>query len=174
MSYKMKYTGKSKSNFPFKSSPVKQHGAAALAGSMVGKAMEKWRNRGQGGEGGGGGAIPHGDEAHTGGGGGGGIVGGAIGTQAQGGGGGGGAQGGGNWFQRTFSDIRLKENIIKMGKSQSGIPIYEFNYICNNDTYRGAMAQDLLSIGYQQAVSLDESGYYMVDYNKIDVDMVLV
>ena len=70
-----------------------------------------------------------------------------------------------------MSDIRVKENIVKTGVSKSGIPTYEFNYIGDNNRYSGAMAQDLLNT---DAVSIHESGYYMVDYNKIDVDMRLI
>ena len=146
-----------------------------------------------GGEGGKGGAVaPHGDEAHTGGG--------AVGTgegeavaPAEGleaaasgvagaankilpgvpappripnpfGGGGFSPFGGGGFF----SDIRLKENITKTGVSPSGIPIYEFNYIGNSARYSGAMAQDLLGTEH---VSLHDSGFYVVNYDGIDVDM---
>ena len=73
----------------------------------------------------------------------------------------------------AFSDIRLKENIERTGSSPSGIPIYEFNYINDSDRYSGAMAQDLLDSN-PEAVSLDTSGYYMVNYNSIDVDMHLI
>ena len=69
-----------------------------------------------------------------------------------------------------FSDIRLKEKIEKAGISPSGIPIYEFNYIGSNSRYSGAMAQDLLEIN-PDAVTMDTSGYYKVNYNNIDVDM---
>tara|TARA_R110002096_G_scaffold409153_1_gene608461 strand:+ start:536 stop:1306 length:771 start_codon:yes stop_codon:yes gene_type:complete len=68
------------------------------------------------------------------------------------------------------SDIRLKEKIKKTGKSPSGIPIYEFNYIGGSNRYSGAMAQDLLEMNID-AVSLGEDGYYRVNYNNIDVDM---
>ena len=71
----------------------------------------------------------------------------------------------------AFSDIRLKENIKKTGVSPSGIPIYEFNYIGDNNRYSGAMAQDLLDT---DAVSMHDSGYYIVNYNNIDVDMHLI
>jgi len=73
----------------------------------------------------------------------------------------------------AMSDIRLKEKIEKAGKSPSGIPIYMFNYIGENKRYEGAMAQDLISMGID-AVETHESGYYMVDYSKIDVDMKLI
>ena len=87
---------------------------------------------------------------------------------------GGGAQAGGaqdrGALGSLFSDIRLKEKIEKTGVSPSGIPIYEFNYIGGANRYSGAMAQDLLAIN-SDAVSLDESGYYKVNYNNIDVSM---
>ena len=72
-----------------------------------------------------------------------------------------------------FSDARLKEKIEKTGVSPSGIPIYEFNYIGSNNRYSGAMAQDLLEIN-PDAVTMDTSGYYKVNYNDIDVDMHLI
>ena len=78
--------------------------------------------------------------------------------------------GGGGGMGGLFSDIRLKEKIQKTGISPSGIPIYEFNYIGSNNRYSGAMAQDLLEIN-PEAVMMDTSGYYKVNYNNIDVDM---
>jgi len=72
-----------------------------------------------------------------------------------------------------FSDVRLKEKVEKAGKSPSGIPIYEFNYIGDNRRYKGTMAQDLIHMGID-AVETHESGYYMVDYSKIDVNMKLI
>ncbi len=80
---------------------------------------------------------------------------------------------GGGMMGNMFSDIRLKEKIEKTGASASGIPIYEFNYIGSNDRYSGAMAQDLLEIN-PDAVTMDTSGYYKVNYNNIDVDMRLI
>jgi hypothetical protein len=87
------------------------------------------------------------------------------------GGGGSGWGGFGKAIGGMFSDARLKENIDRVGSSKSGIPIYEFNYIGDNNRYSGAMAQDLLGTN---AVSVHESGFYMVDYNSIDIDMKLI
>lgn len=70
-----------------------------------------------------------------------------------------------------FSDIRLKENIIKTGVSKSGIPIYTFSYKNDSKVWSGAMAQDLLGLGFDDAVS-KRDGYYAVDYSLIDVDMI--
>ena len=72
---------------------------------------------------------------------------------------------------RLFSDERLKENIVSLGVSPSGIPIYKFNYIGDRTMWSGTMAQDLLEMGIKEVVSKDkESGYYMVDYSCIDVE----
>jgi len=70
-----------------------------------------------------------------------------------------------------FSDIRLKENIIFLRKSPSGIPIYKFNYKGKTKTYTGTMAQDLLKLGFNNAVIKNPNGYYSVNYNLIDVNM---
>jgi len=64
-----------------------------------------------------------------------------------------------------FSDIRLKENIELIGKSPSNINIYKFNYKDSPTTYQGAMAHEV-----PWASQKHNSGYLMVDYNKIDVN----
>ena len=69
-----------------------------------------------------------------------------------------------------LSDKRTKENIIKIKYSESGIPIYHFNYKGDNTTWTGTMAQDLLELGREDAV-FEENGLYRVKYNLIDVDM---
>ena len=69
------------------------------------------------------------------------------------------------------SDIRLKENIVKLGYSDSRIPVYTFNYKDDNTTWVGTMAQDLIKLNRQDAVVVMDSGYYGVDYNMIDVNM---
>ena len=68
------------------------------------------------------------------------------------------------------SDIRLKENIVLIGSSNSGINIYEYNYISDPETrYVGVIAQELLDTQFKEAVVIAENGYYAVDYSKIDV-----
>jgi len=64
-----------------------------------------------------------------------------------------------------FSDIRLKENVELIGKSLSNINIYKFNYKNSPTTYQGAMAHEV-----PWASQKHNSGYLMVDYNKIDVN----
>ena len=70
------------------------------------------------------------------------------------------------------SDIRLKENINKVGMSKSGIPIYTFSYKDEKQLWSGTMAQDLISIGREDAVTIMDNGYYGVYYDMIDVDMI--
>ena len=71
-----------------------------------------------------------------------------------------------------WSDSRLKENINRTGVSKTGIPIYTFNYKNDDTLWSGTMAQDLISMGMGRAVKTMDNGYYSVDYNMIDVDMI--
>ena len=73
-----------------------------------------------------------------------------------------------------FSDKRLKYNIIELGHSPSGIPIYSFKYKGGSVSYKGAMAQDLINMGLSDAVTVMSNGYYGVYYDMIDVDMELL
>ena len=62
------------------------------------------------------------------------------------------------------SDRRLKENIVQVGKSSSGINIFEFNFKGNEDKYKGVMSDEV-----PWAVLKDNDDYDIVDYNQIDV-----
>ncbi len=68
----------------------------------------------------------------------------------------------------TKSDRRLKENIKQVDKSQSGINVYEFNYIGRPQRFRGAMADEVEKINPEAVI--EESGIKFLDYSKIDVD----
>tara|TARA_R110001592_G_scaffold143223_13_gene365897 strand:+ start:469 stop:1170 length:702 start_codon:yes stop_codon:yes gene_type:complete len=70
------------------------------------------------------------------------------------------------------SDIRWKQNIERVGTSQLGLPIFEFEYIDashGEGKFRGTIAQELVKNDYAHATYLDKDGYYWVDYNKIDI-----
>ena len=64
------------------------------------------------------------------------------------------------------SDRRLKRDYKIIGKSKSGLNIYEFSYIHKPGRYTGVMSDEIS----KEAVVVDENGYDMVDYSKIDVD----
>ena len=75
----------------------------------------------------------------------------------------------GKWLSKVFSDVHLKENIDFVGKSDSGINVYEWNY--NNDKknrYRGVLAHELKQ-NHEDAVIKTDKGL-AVDYDKIDVE----
>ena len=71
-----------------------------------------------------------------------------------------------------FSDIRMKEDIKRVGISPDGHKIYEFNYIGNPTRYRGVMANEVAKID-PMAVTIRD-GYLAVYYDKIDVDMEVI
>lgn len=81
----------------------------------------------------------------------------------------GGGSTGGGWN----SDRRLKTDISRLGTSPAGIPIYAFRYIWGGPLFVGTMAQDLLLIR-PDAVIQGETGYYRVDYDKLDIKMISV
>ncbi|WP_246713818.1 tail fiber domain-containing protein [Rhizobium leguminosarum] len=99
----------------------------------------------------------------------GGGMGGGSGGNDGGGNDGGGSPGGNGWD----SDRRLKTDIRRLGTSPAGIPIYAFRYIWGGPLFIGAMAQDLLLIR-PDAVIQGETGYYRVDYDKLDIKMMSV
>ena len=64
-----------------------------------------------------------------------------------------------------MSDIRMKEDINLIGKSPMGINVYTFRYKGDDKKYQGVMAHQV-----PQASEVDDNGYLMVDYSKLDVD----
>ena len=86
---------------------------------------------------------------------------------------GGGMMGGGagHGFFNRRSDRRLKRYIRRVGQSERGFILYSFQYIWGGPFFVGVMAQDLLST-YPEAVSVGPDNYLMVDYSKLDFDMM--
>ena len=68
-------------------------------------------------------------------------------------------------FTAMQSDIRLKDDIKLVGKSPSGIKIYNFKYKGDDKKYQGVMAHQV-----PHASIVNDEGYLMVDYNKLDVE----
>jgi hypothetical protein len=78
-----------------------------------------------------------------------------------------------NWFQRVFSDRKLKHNIVLVGESPSGLSIYNFEYKDSKygeGVYQGVMSDEIPS----EAVMKHSNGYDTVDYNKLDVDFIQI
>ena len=75
----------------------------------------------------------------------------------------------------AFSDERLKEN-IELVDNVDGVNVYEFDYINKEhgaERYSGVMAQEVM-IDYPNAVFVDSTGYYKVDYNQLPVNMEVI
>lgn len=77
--------------------------------------------------------------------------------------------GGGGFGGRRWSDIRLKEDIVALGRLDNGIGVYRFRYRGNDHTtYVGVMAQEVQTI-VPDAVSRQRDGYLRVDYDKLGI-----
>jgi len=64
-----------------------------------------------------------------------------------------------------FSDVRLKEDIRLIGKSPAGVNVYSFKYKQLPGRYIGVMAQEVPWARHET-----DTGYYAVDYSKVDVE----
>ncbi len=68
-----------------------------------------------------------------------------------------------------FSDERMKENIVHVRTRPDGLKIYRWNYVGENVTYLGVIAQEVLDV-YPLAVS-HYGGFLAVDYDAIGEKM---
>jgi hypothetical protein len=100
------------------------------------------------------------------GGGGGARAGAGGGGGARGGGGGGGARGGGGGGRR--SDIRLKHDIVLLGRLENGLGFYRFSYNGSGRAFVGVMAQEVQTT-MPAAVIRGRDGYLRVFYDKLGV-----
>jgi uncharacterized membrane protein YgcG len=82
-------------------------------------------------------------------------------------GGGGGFRGGGGRGGRR-SDIRVKHDIVLLGRLSNGMGLYRFAYNGSQKLYVGVIAQEASKI-IPQAVAHDRQGYLIVDYSKLGV-----
>lgn len=68
--------------------------------------------------------------------------------------------------QPDYSDRRLKKNIKRVGRTDHGIPVYQYRMKGGGPTKMGVMAQDVEKVD-PGAVSHDRLGFKMVDYRKV-------
>jgi uncharacterized caspase-like protein len=64
------------------------------------------------------------------------------------------------------SDIRLKEDIVLLGRTHDGLQIYRYRYIGDDTFYVGVMAQEVAERA-PDAVTRSEDGYLTVDYARL-------
>ena len=146
-------------------------GSSAMGGVRMGGANAAFANRGAmsrggmpGGFGGGGmrGGYGGGGRGGFSGGGGGGRGGGFGGGGRGGGGRGGGGRGGGG----RRSDMRLKHDIVLLGRLEDGLGYYRFVYNGGHTAYVGVMAQEV-QIVMPEAVTRGADGYMRVSYERL-------
>ena|SRR5690349_8925144 len=70
----------------------------------------------------------------------------------------------------TFSDRRLKKNIIRIAEHPAGFGIYRFKYLWSDTEYVGVMAQEVFR-ARPQAVVRGADGFLHVDYAAIGLQM---
>jgi hypothetical protein len=66
----------------------------------------------------------------------------------------------------AFSDIRLKQNIVRIGTLANGLATYAFDYIGGKVRQFGIMAHEALDV-VPDAVIVMPNGYLAVDYRKV-------
>ena len=133
-------------------------GGGAMGNISSGRVASAQSSRGAASLGGGGARGGGGGARAAGGGGGGGM---------RGGGGGGGGRGGGGGGGRR-SDIRLKHDIMLLGRLDNGLGFYRFVYNGGEKTYVGVMAQEVEAV-MPEAVTRGRDGYLRVYYDKLGV-----
>lgn len=70
----------------------------------------------------------------------------------------------------TISDARIKRNIVHVGVTDNGLPIYRFQYLWSKKSYEGVMAQDVLRL-MPEAVVKGLFGVMRVNYSKLGLSM---
>lgn len=77
---------------------------------------------------------------------------------------GGGMRGGRGGGRR--SDIRLKHDIVLLGRLDNGLGFYRFSYNGSGKPYVGVMAQEVQQV-MPQAVARGPNGYLTVNYDRL-------
>jgi len=132
-----------------------------MGGVRMGGANAAFANRGAMSRGGMAGGFGGGRGGFGGGGRGGGGFGGGRGGGGFGGGGrGGGGRGGG----ARRSDMRVKHEIVLLGRLDDGLGYYRFVYDGGHTAYVGVMAQEVQTV-MPEAVTRDADGYMRVSYD---------
>lgn len=66
------------------------------------------------------------------------------------------------------SDVRLKQDVTRIGTTAHGLPFYRFRYRDRPGVYEGVMAQEAREV-MPEAVLRGEDGFLRVDYKRLGV-----
>jgi hypothetical protein len=69
-----------------------------------------------------------------------------------------------------ISDIRLKTDVVPIGRAANGLPLYRFRYSGFPQVYEGVMAQDVLA-KFPEAIVPMQAGYMAVNYDMLGLKM---
>jgi Chaperone of endosialidase len=69
-------------------------------------------------------------------------------------------------FGVVCSDIRLKRDLVALGRLDNGLALYRFRYLWSDQVYVGVMAQDVQSM-MPEAVVRGRDGYLRVNYDRL-------
>ncbi len=69
------------------------------------------------------------------------------------------------------SDIRLKRDIVELGRLPNGLHLYRYRYLGDDVEYVGVMAQEVEKID-RAAVGRDANGYLSVDYGRLGLRLM--
>ena len=135
-------------------------GSSAMGGMRMGGANAAFANRGAMSRGGMAGGFGGGGRGFAGG------RGGGFGGGGRGGGFGGGGRGGGGRGGGRRSDMRLKHDIVLLGRLDDGLGYYRFVYNGGHTAYVGVMAQQVRTV-MPEAVTRGPDGYMRVSYDRL-------
>jgi hypothetical protein len=68
------------------------------------------------------------------------------------------------------SDVRLKEDVVRVGTNHLGLGVYQWRYKGMDGVYEGVMAQEV-EIMHPTAIKPLPYGYKAVDYAKLGLEM---
>jgi outer membrane immunogenic protein len=68
-------------------------------------------------------------------------------------------------------DVRLKRNIMLVGRLEDGLGIYRYQYLWSNTIYVGVLAQEV-ALDHPDAVVRDPFGYLSIDYRKLGLKLM--
>jgi outer membrane immunogenic protein len=74
----------------------------------------------------------------------------------------------------VVSDVRLKRDIVLVGRRSDGLGIYRFRYLWSEDVYVGVMAQEVALLHPDAVVRDDLTGYMAVNYTRLGLQPVIL
>jgi hypothetical protein len=76
-----------------------------------------------------------------------------------------------DFFFEVVSDIRLKRDIVEVGRLDNGVGLYRYRYQWSDQTYVGVMAQEVAQV-VPDAVMHGGDGYLRVDYGRLGLRLM--